>query len=225
MPLPSFPISEIFASVQGEGAWVGAPMTFIRLAGCCVGVPYKQEEKVCAQLQLYQEKCTSWDGTEFACDTDFRVHERMTVEDITRVPEVVAAKRVCITGGEPLIHDIRSLIHQLSKYVAPSCIHLETSGVRLLPLTSQEMWVAVSPKSGCLREMLDRANEIKILIGPSFDEEKFVVRYNNYLKKIFFQPINDLDTVDKVNYEHCVRLALKYGARVSVQLHKLLGVR
>ena len=33
----NYRLAEIFTSVQGEGGFTGAPMTFIRMAGCNVG--------------------------------------------------------------------------------------------------------------------------------------------------------------------------------------------
>ena len=75
-----YPISEIFTSPQGEGVYAGAMMTFIRLAGCTVGKPFPKEKYQSRKdpiegahnipgLAVYTEKCTLYDGREFACDT------------------------------------------------------------------------------------------------------------------------------------------------------------
>lgn len=91
-----YPISEIFVSPQGEGVYQGTMMTFIRLAGCTVGKPFPKEMYVPSQkirpdksiqnkpaeFPIYTEKCTLYDGREFACDTDYRVKERLMVEKL-----------------------------------------------------------------------------------------------------------------------------------------------
>lgn len=48
----------VFATIQGEGALLGVPMVFVRLAGCSVGCP--------------------------RCDTDYAVGERMDARDVAR---------------------------------------------------------------------------------------------------------------------------------------------
>ena len=34
------PVNELFATVQGEGAYTGTPAVFVRLQGCNVGCPW-----------------------------------------------------------------------------------------------------------------------------------------------------------------------------------------
>ena len=35
-----YPVVEIFESIQGEGSWMGRPVTFIRLGGCNLSCPW-----------------------------------------------------------------------------------------------------------------------------------------------------------------------------------------
>ncbi|HBN09800.1 MAG TPA: radical SAM protein [Cyanobacteria bacterium UBA8530] len=79
-------IHEIFSSIQGEGLFLGAPSTFIRLTGCNL-------------------RC-SW------CDTKFAFEEgsEMSLEDIR-----VENRHVVITGGEPLLQNIEPLVSRLKK--------------------------------------------------------------------------------------------------------------
>lgn len=216
-----YPISEIFQSIQGEGQFAGTAMTFIRFAGCTVGKPYAPSARNALGLQPYQERCCDWAGNNFSCDTNYRQHARLTVEEI--VSEVGDAKRVCLTGGEPLMHDLDPLIRALKPH-----IHIETSGT--IELTSAallaESWVTVSPKFGCLDSMLAKANEVKILVGQSFDEQKFTSKYRYYFNTIWVQPINQEHEIDQLNLQRCVQLVLKYPQiRLSSQLHKLWKCR
>ena len=71
-------LTEIFHSVQGEGSTVGLPTTFVRFTGCSL-------------------RC-SW------CDTTYSFHggKDWSVDDVMARLAPIRAKRVCVTGGEPL---------------------------------------------------------------------------------------------------------------------------
>ena len=217
----TFPVAEIFRSIAGEGAWAGAPMTFVRLAGCCVGVPYTPAESRFVALAPYQVRCVAWDGRRFACDTNFHMKARLTIEQI--LERVVGSKRVCLTGGEPLMHEgVMALIQELTA-ICP--VHIETSGVRYQPLSllKPKVYLAVSPKAGCLWSMVKQADEIKVLVGAEFSEEEFLQKFQGHIHRVWLQPVNSLATLDMGNVKKCVDLALRYPEiRVSVQLHKIL---
>ena len=83
----SYPIVEIFNSVQGEGYHTGTPSIFIRFGGC--------------NLQC------SW------CDTDFSKWDKMTVSEIMAVLGQWETKRVIFTGGEPAMQKLRPLSDEL----------------------------------------------------------------------------------------------------------------
>lgn len=147
-------ISESFDSIQGEGEHAGRRMFFIRTAGCSVGIPIPGYK--------WNERCITASGAEFICDTDFRVKERLTVEKIVaKVP--VEVNHVCITGGEPLNHNLEELILQL--WNREKCVHIETSGTvfpdwfkKLFNNNSPDesiLWITVSPKLGVLPEMIE----------------------------------------------------------------------
>lgn len=103
------PVSEIYASVQGEGPYTGQPQIFVRLAGCPLRCHY--------------------------CDTPDSLvangHPRMTVDEIRR--EIARLREsidtVSITGGEPLIHAgfLKELTGTLKKDGFK--IYLETAGI------------------------------------------------------------------------------------------------
>lgn len=236
-----YPVAELFASTQGEGRWAGHAMSFIRLAGCTVGKPYTAAAREQLGLQVFQERCTDWAGESFACDTNYRSKHKMSVVELCNAPEIVNALRVSITGGEPMMHNIAPLaiaLIKLGKYV-----HLETSGtINLTPfvndvvahmwlcenITDREhrLWVTVSPKQYCLPSSLALASEIKLLVGAAFDELKFVDTYTQYMDKLCVSGINDYANVDLDNTTRCVRLQQKYPQlKITVQLHKILGVR
>jgi len=80
-------VSELFASVQGEGPSAGLPSVFLRLAQCnlhCV-----------------------WCDTKYTWDfRTFRYEDEVHVESVPHVAERIlghAPERLVVTGGEPLI--------------------------------------------------------------------------------------------------------------------------
>ena len=226
----TYPVAEIFTSPQGEGHWAGVLCTFVRLAGCNVGKPYSTSDTHALGLQIYQEKCTLWNGQSFPCDTDYKMRRRMTIAEIMN--EVGDVPRMLLTGGEPLMHDVKPLLR--AAFERGKFVHIETSGTKRLGFpTWGHTWIAVSPKQGCLPEMLDVADEIRILVGADFDEAKFVKEFGGWFidtepgdSKVFISAINDEHTLNMDNIKRCLALQLKYPQlRISTQVHKILGVR
>jgi organic radical activating enzyme len=225
----AFPIAEMFGSPQGEGNWSGTYFHFIRMAGCTVGRPYSQQERISLGLKVYQEKCRSYDGQSFSCDTNYRMATKMTVSEL--VAETGDTLRVCLTGGEPLMHHIEPLITALLK--AGKRVHIETSGTidtasvlsAAVSFGVWKLWICVSPKFGYIPSVLDSCNEIKVLVGQHFDEAGFIAEFGKYMNrdKVFIQPVNDEVMYNRENMARCVDLQKKYQSlRLSLQIHKLL---
>src|SRR5271169_2151567 len=82
-------VNETFLSVQGEGSAIGAPTFFIRLDGCPL-------------------RC-SWCDTPYALAGD--AGHITDVEALAKLSQT--ARRVVITGGEPLAQDIAPLVARL----------------------------------------------------------------------------------------------------------------
>lgn len=247
-----YPISEIFTSPQGEGQFAGCMMTFIRLAGCSVGKPYSKERYIklshcefkcedgdpdlghgpnCAYaksmyaLPIYTEMCTLYDGRTFECDTDYRVKERLSAEKIAeQIPNDIT--HVCISGGEPFIHNLDELVktvHHQRRFIQ---VHVETSGTihwnKAMPMLGPVVWITVSPKFGILPEMVVRADEIKLLIDEDFSPAKLIQEIIDH-ELVYIQPVNYENRVNKKNLKLTLDWQKKYpNWRVSLQLHKAL---
>lgn len=120
-------LSEVYTSVQGEGPNTGRATTFIRFGGCNL-------------------RCRGWgegklpDGTTVrGCDTVFAVYPEwrgtwnsVTVDQVLdQIPE--NPRRVCITGGEPLIQPTKEINELAERLVGLAYeIDLFTNGSRLL---------------------------------------------------------------------------------------------
>ena len=117
-------ISEIYASLQGEGLLAGTPSTFVRTSGCnlrCVwcDTPF-----------------TSWEPT----------GEDIGLADVLAKVDALRQRHVVITGGEPLLFaEVAELCVALRR--AGCHVTVETAGT-VLPVTSEQVadLMSISPK-------------------------------------------------------------------------------
>lgn len=204
-------ISEIFYSVQGEGVEIGLPTVFIRLFACDL-------------------RC-SWCDTMYAVEgRDFR---KMTVGDVLSEIRAHECRRVCITGGEPLIQ--RDEAEELAKNLVNEGyrIVLETSGHKMPPPVFWTESCVISmdckcPGSGMEDRMdfslfgkLRPRDQLKFVIADEADYEyaKRVVSEHPVSANIVFQPAGGLSLewlTDRVLSDNIDRV------RVLPQLHKLI---
>lgn len=242
-----YPIAEIFTSIHGEGRYAGTRMTFIRLAGCTVGkylatrtsANFKTpQDPLMPILPSGKEafECTTFDGRKFPCDTDFNVSERLSLREIyDQIPKGI--KHVCLTGGEPLMHlkILPQLIEPLRK--EEITVHIETSGTIDIPswMLDNYMYIACSPKFGCLPTSIERADEIRFMVDKDFNLSE-ARRYMDYIVKpqktrVFLAPLSSSENVTEFDPESlsmCMELMEHpwfVDARISIQMHKVLNVR
>ena len=198
--LDYLPIVETFHSVQGEGAWMGVNAFFIRLAGCDVGCPW--------------------------CDTkiswNLKKHPKIAIADLVNKAIKAVPAIVVITGGEPLMHDLTELTRQLKDQGLR--VHLETSGSH--PFSGSFDWVTFSPKQfkHPHASIYEQVSELKVVVH---DESDLIWAEQNAAK---VEP----DVLKYVQAEwetpRSKDLVMQYVLshpdwRVSLQTHKLLGVR
>ena len=136
---------EHFATLQGEGFHAGKPAYFIRTGGCDVGCHWCDVKE-------------SWDSD---------LHPSISVENIVSQSLNYKAKFAVITGGEPTLHDINSLVDQLKEknfYTA-----IETAGTN--PLPNNIDWVCFSPKKfkDPTPQIYQLADELKVIIFQKSD--------------------------------------------------------
>ncbi|MBP5404118.1 MAG: 7-carboxy-7-deazaguanine synthase QueE [Elusimicrobiaceae bacterium] len=197
MPPLSWNVSEIFYSVQGEGRHSGMPAVFLRLAGCSMGCDF--------------------------CDTKYAFAPGKEMNSLQILVELAKypSKAVVVTGGEPAEQDLPALINVLKS--AGHIVHIETNGAHDCDVSKAD-FVCVSPKKNVSKEMLQKADVIKLVIGPKTDL-KDVEKYYNYENEkttLYFQPLDNLQE----NIDLCLQLVKNHPtARLSVQLHKLINVK
>ncbi len=203
MPYRSgYAIKEIFYSLQGEGANVGRPAVFCRFSGCNLSC--------------------SW------CDTDYSgtngpgggVYK--TRDDLADAIEAAwtggySHRLVIFTGGEPLLQLDAFAIDTIRNRGFVTAI--ETNGTIPIPLGVD--WVCVSPKAGS-KIVVTHGDELKLVYPQEgIEPEMFAAHFFGHF---FLQPMDGPDLA--ANTAAAVAYCLKHPRwRLSIQTHKLIGVR
>ena len=227
-----YKINEVFYTLQGEGAHSGIPAVFVRFSGCNLRCP--------------------WCDTEFSDFTEMSadeiVREALSLYDIPNERR----KMVVLTGGEPSLQVDTPLIDAL--HAAGFYICIETNGTRPLPdgidwITCSPKMVyqsegrsiseTVYQRSGLSAKRsslaLKRVNEVKVVFTGTYDPE--IWRSQLEAEHWMLQPLrytgewllNNCDAFEddrNDNLDDTVRYILAHPFwRLSVQLHKIVGLR
>jgi organic radical activating enzyme len=196
----SYPIVEIFHSVQGEGAWTGVNAYFIRLGGCDVYCSW------CDQKE-------TWNASR---------HPQMNVIEIVTEAKNINCAIVVITGGEPLIYNLYPLTTELKK--SGMRVHLETSGTH--PFSGDFDWVTFSPKTYKKphESIYQHADEIKVVIAHEKDikwaEDEGKKLLPHTLK--YLQPEWNSPSSQDLIFNYILK---NPEWRISLQTHKLMQIR
>lgn len=195
-------ISEIFYSLQGEGARVGTPTVFIRTSGC-------KAKNACYAAGI-------------KCDTEFESGKDMSVDDILNWLHLNASqcKEITWTGGEPtdqLTDEIVSFFKEKGYFQA-----IETSGLNKVPEGID--FICVSPKVA--------EHVIKKNFPEGVDELRYVRHKGQTIpepsitaKHYWISPHSDGFTINSENLQHCIELCIENGQwKLSLQNHKIWNV-
>lgn len=193
------PLMEAFYTIQGEGFHKGTAAYFIRVGGCDVGCHWCDVKE-------------SWDA-----------EKHPPTETASMVKEAVKhSKTVVVTGGEPLMWNMKPLTSLLKKEHAKT--HIETSGA--YPLTGDWDWICLSPKKMKLptEEVYQKANELKVIIFNKHDfkfaEEQAAKVNENCV--LYLQP--EWSVRDKVIPLIVDFVMANPHWKVSLQTHKYLHI-
>lgn len=125
-------VIEEFATLQGEGKFLGVPSYFIRTTGCNLRCAWKNK-----------------DGSVTLCDTPYSSHKPevgvdLDFKSIIDKLESSNIKHIVITGGEPMLQS--DLIKIISAFRgAEYHITIETNATMFRPL-GKDVFVSMSPK-------------------------------------------------------------------------------
>ncbi len=204
-------VHEIFYTLQGEGAHSGIPAVFVRFSGCNLRCPW--------------------------CDTEFEGYKEMTAEQIVSeiqnlydIPNV--RRKMCIlTGGEPTLQVDKQLIDAI--HAAGFYIGIETNGTR--PIPDGIDWITCSPKEGT-KLALKQVNEVKVVFTGTYDPEvwRTQLKAEHWLLQplrytgewLMMSGVDEWEDDANDNLDETVRYILAHPFwRLSVQLHKIVGLR
>lgn len=219
----SLPMVEIFETVEGEGSLAGFPTIFVRVFHCNL-------------------RC-SWCDTSYSYAPEKPEYEA-TIADIIKKIETFSSRRICFTGGEPLIHRQKSaaLLAAMADLEQITDIHIETNGaIELAPYASMRedhpVWARKVrfvmdyklPASGEMDKMIHRnfsllqpQDEVKFVIGDDQDFDIATDIVNRYHREgqVLYSPVWETmppqKLVEKVLAEPLPEV------KISMQLHKVI---
>lgn len=170
----SLRIAEIFASIQGEGRWLGTPSTFVRVSGCNL-------------------RCV-W------CDTPYASWKPegpvMSLAAILECVERHRLKHIVITGGEPMLFDgFEPLCMALAEL--GHVLTVETAGTVFRDLPVDLM--SISPKLANSTPPADSgwSERHESVRGDREPLQRLVERYDCQLKFVVQGP-EDIPEVDQI---------------------------
>lgn len=200
---PSFPIVEIFESLQGEGFNTGMPSIFVRFGKCNLTCPW--------------------------CDTNYNQFEQWTLNEILAKVRSYSAKNIIITGGEPTIQpNLSLLLNQLKK--EGYFLAIETNGLKEIP--PQIDYIATSPKrmyqEKYQRRCIEFANEVRGVVDG--EVQTFCEQLENKIKAehYYLSPcekegkMNLLETITQIGLLN--QRPNKPKWQLSIQTHKIVGI-
>ena len=195
----TYPIVEIFHSVQGEGFHNGVPHIFVRFGNCNL-------------------RC-EW------CDTDFLTFKEMSLDTVIEEISKFDCERVIFTGGEPCLQDLETIGRRLKEN--GKHLSIETNGTITVPEIID--WICVSPKDQLypnVKISQRKGDELKVVYCGQ-DLSMYDDLRNNFTHN-FIQPcyLDNLSVEDNGKLFASVESIVKEnpGWRLSLQTHKWMGV-
>lgn len=208
--MKTYAIKEIFGpTIQGEGSHAGTAVLFVRFAGC---------NRWSGRMED-RSKAVCW-----FCDTDFLGGERLSADQVVDKLKNLSpfVKTVVISGGEATLQLDLEFVKTLKQ--AGFSLHLETNGSKdIAELRSYFDHVTVSPKQAAEQTKIKDADDIKILYPPPIDG-LHISQFESMGKNLFLQPVDGPDL--SANTDLAIAFCHAHPQwRVSIQLHKILGVQ
>jgi 7-carboxy-7-deazaguanine synthase (Cx14CxxC type) len=208
-----YSVKEIFYSIQGEGYYSGRPAVFCRFSGCNLwsGKEEDREQALCKFCD------TDFVGTDGIDGGLYKTAGLLAKKISQHWPQANERRFLVCTGGEPLLQLDAALIAALHEENFE--IAVETNGTIIVPAGIN--WICVSPKAGVQLAQAS-GHELKLVYPQAGAEPEKYAKLN--FRYFFLQPM------DNVDREEATRRTLKYVLahpkwRISLQLHKILGVR
>lgn len=231
-------VQEVFATIQGEGPYQGTPAVFVRLAGCNLK---------CFWCDTDFESSTWWPSIDELVQKIYDEFNDNLGVDPQHCPPLVV-----LTGGEPLRQNILWLLEDLRK--AEMDVQIETNGVCWIAglekhISDGYVTLVCSPKSGRVHKEIRKwcshwkyiVDELSASPGDGLPMASTQVpgksvtiarpwsdvEPHDGFHTVWVQPL-DMDheskELTKRNMRHAADLAMRYGYRLCLQQHKIVGL-
>lgn len=220
-----YKVNAVYSTVQGEGCLTGTPIFLLRLQGCSVGCPWCDTKETWTVEPQHQVN----DFWQLEPGHPYWIEKTQSeiVQHLTNYLQP-GPTWVMLTGGEPAQQDLKSLV--IALHDAGYKVSLETSGTATGHIGANLDWVCVSPKFGMpggrsvLAEAVRKADELKFVVGKKLD----LIRILQFLKdhplkpgcQICLQPLSFNEKATQL----CIETVITNGWRLSLQMHKYLGL-
>lgn len=228
-------VQEVFYTIQGEGPFSGMPCVFIRLAGCNLRCHWCDTE--------FETGITNMLSIEMLAGM---------VDELFRQKSTHRKDRlVVLTGGEPLRQNVVPLLHKLLDKDGPTHhVQIETAGtvwprglgafVDILA-SDPDVTLVCSPKTPKVHPMVQRAcRHWKYVVAAGKTNIHGLPCENTQDKDgaprdlfrdvpegstVWISPRDDHDGAkNEQNLGTAVQVCLDHGYRLSLQVHKLVGL-
>jgi 7-carboxy-7-deazaguanine synthase len=212
-------VSEVFQTIQGEATHAGKPSVFVRLQYCPVGCPWCDTKYTWSKDKVDEPRDNVFTRQQVAGGIEWADREL-----IDAIAARYTARHLVLTGGEPCAQHIFDLLTYATDNGFTT--QVETSGTYVVHVP-KSTFVTVSPKIDMaggrvvLRESLRRANEVKHPVGRMADVEKLDALLDGYKPPVvWLQPLSQSEKATDL----CVQVCMQRNWRISIQLHKYVGL-
>lgn len=227
-------VSEVFYSIQGEGATIGRPAVFVRLSGCnlmCGGNGTQRDK------QLHN-------GATWRCDTvevwmngtKKHYHEILGDEEVEAIR---GGANLIITGGEPMLY--QKEVSEFIQYVKLNInkdvfVEIETNGTKkiITELITQSPFFNCSPKlsnSGMSKdrrykpEVIKQLNYLrgifKFVVSTQDDVIEILEDYAPLIDKdkVWIMPSGENQHLLSLSKPACTEIVKKHKWKMTTRLH------
>lgn len=216
-------VNEVFPTIQGEGPDAGTPAIFVRLAKCNLACWF--------------------------CDTEFESGVWYSVKKLMEIvldhANAYHMNLVVITGGEPLLQNLQDFIVSCNR--SHLRVSIESAGTlwdeNITPLFQGGInRLVISPKTpkldpgavycvDSLKYIISADNSaeddgLPIMSTQIANRESRLYRHDKFDDvAIYVQPMDEGDVVkNAANARRAAEVAMRFGYKLSVQVHKIVGL-
>lgn len=208
-------VFKIWPTIQGEGPWVGSPAVFVRLAGCNLQCP--------------------------ACDTDYTSSRSYyTPRELLGAVAGYGTRLIVLTGGEPFRQTIGPFVCLAVE--SGKHVQIETNGTLFqegLPYGDAGLTIVCSPKTPSINPQLEPfVHSFKYVLDHRSVDDDGLPLTSMFLStpiakppsatppdRVFIQPLDEGDNdANQKNMKAALDSCTRFGYRLSLQIHKIIGL-